>query len=142
MNDKRYLQPWIVMHCTFSTSNVLVCGGVSRSDCEIYDPRSMAPPISNVYMYDITRNVPAVVTASSNSNYAVFILDGQEFCPQALWKTQHTHDIGYVKYLIGWRTIKQRWASLKKDKDCIKPCDKAQSYSVHKWIKSPSKLPG
>ena len=77
MNDERYLQPWTVMHCTSSTSNVLVCGGVSRSDCEIYDPRSMARPISNVYMYDITRNVQAVVTASSNSNYAVFILDGQ-----------------------------------------------------------------
>ena len=71
MNDKRYLHPWIVMPCTSSTSNVLVCGGVSRSDCEIYDPRSMARPISNVYMYDIARNVQAVVTASSNSNYTV-----------------------------------------------------------------------
>merc|ERR1719273_2189511 len=66
---------------------------------------------------DVTRNGQAVVTASSNSNYAVFILDGQEFCPQASWKTQHTHDIGYVQYLNGWRTIKQRWESLKKDKD-------------------------
>ena len=138
MSDERYLQPWTVMHCTSSTSNVLVCGGVSRSDCEIYDPRSMARPISNVYMYDIarsmtrqildvstqssdvTRNGQAVVTAPSNSNYAVFILDGHEFCPQALWKTQHTHDIEYVIYSNGWRTIKQRWASLKKARDCIK----------------------
>ena len=135
---------------------MLVCGGVSRSDCEIYDPRSMVRPISNVYMYDIarsmthqildvstqssdvTRNSQAVVKASSNSNYAIFILDGHEFCPQALWKNRK---IEYVKYLNGWRTIKQRCASLKKDKDCIKPCDKAQSHSVHKWIKSPSKLP-
>ena len=69
------------MPCASSSSNVLVCGGVSRSDCEIYDPRSMVRQISDVYMYDITRNVKAVITASSNSNYAVFILDGQEFCP-------------------------------------------------------------
>ena len=147
------------MPCTSSSSDVLVCGGVSRSDCEIYDPRSMVRPISNVYMYDIarsmtrqildvstqssdvTRNGQAVVTASPNSNYAVFILDGQEFCPQALWKTQHTHDIEYIIYSNGWRTIKQRWASSKKDRGIIKDCDKAQSHSVHKWIKSPSKLP-
>lgn len=114
---------------------------MSRSDCELYDPRSMVRPISDVYMYDIARNGQAVVTASSNSNYAVFILDGQEFCPQALWKTQHTTDIEYVKYLNGWRAIKQGWESLKKDKDCIKHCDKAQSHSVLKWIEFPSKLP-
>ena len=122
------------MPCTSSSSNVLACGGVSRSDCEIYDPRSIARPISNVYMYDITRSMTrqildvstqssdvtrnglAVVTASSNSNYAVFILDGQEFCPQTLWKTQHTHNIEHVKFLDSWRTIKQRWESLKRIK--------------------------
>ena len=100
INDKTNLHPWTAMPCASSSSNVLVCGGVSRSDCEIYDPRSMVEPISNVYMYDITRsmirqildvstqssdvtrNGQAVVTASSNSNYAVLILHGQEFCPQ------------------------------------------------------------
>ena len=92
---KRYLNSWTAMPCASSSSNVLVCEGVSRSDCEMYDPRSMIRQISNVYMYDIarsmtrqildfstqssdvTRNGQAVVTASSNSNYAVFILDGQ-----------------------------------------------------------------
>ena len=123
------------MPCTSSSSNnVLVCGRVSRSDCEIYDPRSMVRPISNVNMYDmarsmtrqildvstqssdVTRNGQAVVTASSNSNYAVFILDGQEFCLYVLWKTQHTHDIEHAKYLDSRRTIKQRWESLKRMK--------------------------
>ena len=81
MNDKRYLHHWTVMPCTSSTSNVLVCGRLSRSDCEIYDPRSVARQILDVSTQssDVTRNVQAVATASSNSNYAVFILDGQEF---------------------------------------------------------------
>ena len=57
-----------------------------------------------------------MVAASSRSNYAVSILDGQEFCPQVLWKTQHTHDIEHAKYLDSWRTIKQRWESLKRMK--------------------------
>ena len=37
------------MPCTSSTSNVLDCGGLSRSDCEIYEPRSIARQISDVF---------------------------------------------------------------------------------------------
>ena len=82
-----------------------------------------------------------MVTASSSSNYAVCILDGHEFCPQVLWKSQHTHDIEYFEYLNGWRTITQRCTSLKKDKDFQMISYKAQSHSVLKWIEFPSKLP-
>ena len=57
MNDKMYLLSLTAMPCTSSSSNVVVCGGVSRSDCEIYDPRSMVRTISNVYMYDISRSM-------------------------------------------------------------------------------------
>ena len=49
VNDKRYLHHWTVMSCTSSTSNVLLCGELSRSDCEIYDPRSIARQISDVF---------------------------------------------------------------------------------------------
>ena len=143
VNDKRYLHHWTVMSCTSSTSNVLLCGGLSRSDCEIYDPRSIARQISDVFnaMIRCNKKYQAVVTAASNSNYAVFILDGQEFCPQALWKTQHTHDIEYFEYLNGWRTINQRCTSLKKDEDFQMISYKAQPHSVLKWIEFPSKLP-
>jgi len=122
MNDKRSLHSWTAITDTSSSSNVLVCGGVSRSDCEMYDPRSMVRPISNVYMYDIarsmtrqildvstqssdvTRNVQAVATASSNSNYAVFILDGQEFYGK-LNMYSMSCIVMYIMYPNGWRII-------------------------------------
>ena len=116
------IHSWTGTTCTSSSSNVLVCGGVSRSDCEIYNPRSMFRPLSNVYMYDIarsmtrqmldvstqssdvTRNVQAVATASSNSNYAVFILDGQEFYGKFNMYSMSCI-VMYVMYSNGWRTI-------------------------------------
>ena len=74
--DKKRRGHFCAVITSSSTSGnvVLVCGGVHRSDCEIYDPATNSwtnGPSLPSPMYG-----SAMVTAAPNSNYDAFILGG------------------------------------------------------------------
>ena len=61
---------------TSSSSVVLVCGGVGRSDCEIYNPDTNS--WTNGPSLPSTLSGSAMVAASPTSSYAAFILGGYD----------------------------------------------------------------
>ena len=76
--DKKRRGHFCAVITSSSTSGnvVLVCGGVHRSDCEIYDPATNS--WTNGPSLPSTLEYSAMVTASRNSMYDAFILGGLE----------------------------------------------------------------
>ena len=75
MDKKRRGHFCAVITTSSSSGNVvLVCGGVHRSDCEIYDPATNS--WTNGPSLPSTTYGSAMVTAAPNSVYDVFILGG------------------------------------------------------------------
>ena len=77
MDKTRYRHSCAVITTSSSSGNVvLVCGGVSRSDCEIYDPATNS--WTNGPSLPTRLEGSAMVTAAPNSAFNAFILGGYD----------------------------------------------------------------